>query len=150
MIKLVRTSSDNPEFKKLVNKLDSYLKTIDGDDHDFYNQFNNINVLNHTVVAYFTDVPAGCGAFKKFDKNSVEIKRMFTDTNTRNKGVATSILKELENWAAELNYKSCILETGLRQVEAVEFYKKNNYKVIPNYGQYIGVKNSICFEKELR
>lgn len=150
MVKLVRTNSENPDFKGLVAQLDSYLKKMDGDEHAFYNQFNNIDVLKHTVVAYYSNKPAGCGAFKEFNKNSVEIKRMFTDTSIRNKGIASAILKELENWATELNYKSCVLETGLRQVEAVEFYKKNNYKVIPNYGQYIGVENSICFEKELK
>jgi GNAT superfamily N-acetyltransferase len=150
MIKLIRTNSKNPDFINLVSQLDAYLKVTDGDEHDFYNQFNNIDVLKHTIVAYLNNKPVGCGAFKEFDKNSVEVKRMFTEQDLRSKGIASKILNELENWAKELNYKTCVLETGFRQIEAVRFYKKASYKVIPNYGQYIGVENSVCFKKELQ
>ncbi|ULC58707.1 GNAT family N-acetyltransferase [Flaviramulus sp. BrNp1-15] len=149
MIKIVRTNSDNTDFVNLVKQLDTYLKIVDGDDHDFYNQYNSIDVLKHTVVAYLNNKPVGCGAFKKFDKNSVEIKRMFTLPETRSIGVASNILKELEIWAKENGYNSCVLETGKRQIEAVNFYKKNNYKIIPNFGQYANVDNSLCFKKQL-
>ncbi len=149
MITILRTDSNHKDFINLVEKLDAYLKVTDGEEHDFYNQFNNIDILKHTVIAYQNDQPLGCGAFKEFNKSSVEIKRMFTLSESRSQGVATLILKELEDWAKELNYSSCILETGIRQTEAVQFYKKNNYKIIPNYGQYQGVENSLCFKKEL-
>lgn len=149
MITLVRTNSDNEDFIFLVQQLDAYLKITDGDEHDFYNQFNKINTLNNVVIAYLENKPVGCGAFKEFNTTSVEVKRMFTSNDSRNKGIATRILNELEDWAAELNYKSCVLETGIRQVEAVQFYTKCLYKIIPNYGQYQDVKNSICFEKKL-
>jgi putative acetyltransferase len=56
---------------------------------------------------------------------------------------------ELEAWAAELSYEKCVLETGKKQVEAIGLYQKNGYQKIPNYGQYIGVENSLCFEKKL-
>ncbi|MFH4966144.1 GNAT family N-acetyltransferase [Gaetbulibacter sp. M235] len=149
MIHLVRTNSEDSDFINLVKDLDAFLKITDGDEHEFYNQYNNIDVIKHTVVAYFNGEPAGCGAFKMFEKDCVEIKRMFTNANFRGKGVASKILKELEVWAKELNYKSCILETGIRQTEAVAFYKKSNYTLIPNYGQYTNVSNSLCFKKML-
>ena len=88
--------------------------------------------------------------FKAFNKNSVEIKRMFTSPETRGKGIATLILKELENWASELDYSICVLETGIRQTEAVALYRKNSYKIISNYGQYEGIENSLCFEKNIK
>ena len=50
-------------------------------------------------------------------------------------------------WASELKYKACVLETGIRQKEAVAFYKKNGYQIIPNYGQYADMDNSLCFKK---
>lgn len=149
MIKLVRTNSQNPDFVFLVKQLDAYLKITDGDEHDFYNQFNSIDALNHTVIAYLDNQPTGCGAFKEFKQNCVEVKRMFTLPEYRGKGIATKILKELEDWSTELNYSSCVLETGIRQTEAVVFYKKNLYKIISNYGQYLGMENSLCFEKKL-
>ena len=134
MLKLVRTNSNNQDFSNLVKLLDSYLKITDGDEHDFYNQFNHIDVLNHVVLAYIDSVAIGCGAFKTFDSSSIEIKRMYIMPETRNKGIAKKILKELELWASELGYKNSILETGLRQTEAVQFYKKCDYSVITNYG----------------
>jgi GNAT superfamily N-acetyltransferase len=57
------------------------------------------------------------------------------------------ILAELEKWAGELSCTKCILETGKRQPDAIGLYKKNGYKPVPNYGQYAGVENSVCFEK---
>lgn len=150
MLTLIRTNSDHPDFINLVKDLDAYLKIVDGDDHEFYNQFNNIDVLKHIVIAYLDNQPVGCGAFKAYNNSSVEIKRMYTSPIARNKGIASAILKDLEDWAKELNIKSTLLETGLKQTEAVKFYKKNNYKIIPNFGQYAGVENSVCFLKELK
>ncbi|WP_299552939.1 GNAT family N-acetyltransferase [Seonamhaeicola sp.] len=149
MIKLVRTNSKNEAFIALVNLLNGYLKTVDGTEHDFYMQYNNIDVLNHVVIAYHDSIPVGCGAFKKFDDDAVEIKRMFTLPEYRGKGVATLILKELETWAKEARYNICVLETGKRQIEAVNFYKKKRYQVIPNYGPYKDIANSLCFKKIL-
>lgn len=149
MIKLVRTNSENIDFINLVKDLDAFLKITDGDEHEFYNQYNNIDVIKHTVVAYLNNQPVGCGALKPFDIESIEIKRMFTQSEARGNGIATKILQELEAWAKELNYKSCILETGIRQTEAIALYKKNSYQLMPNYGQYINVVNSLCYKKHL-
>lgn len=147
MLKIIRTNSENQDFINLVKQLDAYLKITDGDEHDFYNQFNNIDVLKHAIVIYINELAVGCGAIKKFDNSSMEVKRMFVTENSRNIGIAQNILKELEVWTKELGYKKCVLETGKRQKEAVKFYHKCKYKIIPNYGQYIGMDNSVCFEK---
>ncbi|AXT20797.1 GNAT family N-acetyltransferase [Flavobacteriaceae bacterium AU392] len=149
MIKAVRTNSRHKGFINLVKELDAYLKIVDGEDHSFYNQFNNIDTLQNVVIIYLDNILAGCGAFKIFNDNCVEIKRIYTKPEARNKSIASKILNELELWAKELGFTSTILETGIRQVEAVQFYKKNNYNIIPNYGQYTGVDNSLCFKKEL-
>ena len=74
---------------------------------------------------------------------------MFVLPEQRGKGIAGEILAELEKWAGELNFKKCILETGKRQPEAIRLYSKSGYNVIPNYGQYENVSNSVCFEKEI-
>jgi putative acetyltransferase len=147
MIEIVRTNSENSDFINLVKKLDAYLKITDEDEHDFYNQYNNIDVLKYIIVVYKNDIPVGCGAIKKYDEIALEVKRMYVSEDKRGQGIAQIIITELEVWTKELGYKKCILETGKRQVEAVKFYHKCNYKVIPNYGQYIGMENSICFEK---
>ncbi|MEJ2113704.1 MAG: GNAT family N-acetyltransferase [Flavobacteriaceae bacterium] len=149
MLKLNRTNSEDPDFINLVKSLNAYLAIVDGEDHAFYMQYNGLDHLKHVVVAYVEDLPVGCGSFKEFNKESIEIKRMYVNPDFRGTGIAFEILNALEVWAKELNYKKCILETGKRQVEAVSFYTKNEYSIIPNFGPYIGVDNSLCFKKEL-
>ena len=149
MIKTARTDSYDNNFIELVKSLDAYLKITDGEDHEFYNQYNSIDTLNHVIVAYSDDVFLGCGAIKRYNNDTAEIKRMFVKQEGRGLGIATKVLKELHVWAKELGYKKCILETGIRQVEAISFYKKNKYKLISNYGQYINVEESLCFEIEV-
>lgn len=145
----IRATSENKDFITLVEQLDTYLAVTDGDEHDFYNQFNSIQNLKHVAIAYQDNIPVGCGALKALNSSSTEIKRMYVSPRVRGKGIATSILKELEDWAKELSFTSCVLETGIRQTEAVALYKKCEYKIIPNYGQYIGVENSLCFSKDI-
>ncbi|WP_291864230.1 GNAT family N-acetyltransferase [Maribacter sp.] len=148
-MKLLRTNSKNKDFITLTEKLDTYLAVTDGNEHDFYNQFNSIQNLKYVIIIYQDNIPVGCGALKVLNSTSMEIKRMYVSPKVRKKGVATTILKELETWTKELKFKSCVLETGCRQTEAVALYKKCNYKITPNYEQYIGMKNSLCFIKEL-
>lgn len=151
MFKISRINSTNSDFAALVKRLDAYLVITDGEDHAFYNQFNKIDSINHVVVFYENDLAIACGAIKQLETSTTwEIKRMFVSDDMRGKGVASKLLKELELWARELNAERLILETGKRQVEAVALYHKNNYKIIDNFGQYIGVENSICFEKLLK
>ncbi|MEO6286222.1 MAG: GNAT family N-acetyltransferase [Dyadobacter sp.] len=149
MINITRTDSDNNDFITLIKSLDAYLATTDGDEHAFYSQYNKLDKIKHVIVVYDDETPIGCGAIKVFEPETMEVKRMYVAPEGRNKGTASQILGELEKWAAELGATRCILETGKRQTEAVAFYKKNNYQITANYGQYEGVANSICFEKVL-
>lgn len=149
-MKIIRTTSDHQDFKALVKMLDADLAIRDGDEHEFYHQFNSIDSLKNAVVCYENNTPVGCGAFKKFENNSVEIKRMYTHPEYRGKGYASAILNELETWAIENNNTKTVLETGVRQPEAIALYKKYGYRIIDNYGQYAGVENSLCFEKKLK
>lgn len=146
---LIRTNSDNPDFISLVRLLDAELARRDGEEHSFYAQFNTIAKLKHVVVAYDNAKAVGCGAIKEQTPDAMEVKRMYVLPESRKSGIATEILTGLERWAKELGYEKCVLETGKRQPEAIALYSKNGYKIIPNYGQYIGIENSVCFEKQL-
>jgi GNAT superfamily N-acetyltransferase len=150
MIKIIRTNSDNPDFIELVKYLDADLAIRDGNEHSFYAQFNKIDKIKFVVVAYEDDQPVGCGAIKEYASNTMEIKRMYTSPASRGNGIATKVLTELENWAAEMSFEKCILETGKKQPEAIALYKKSGYKSISNYGQYAGIENSVCFLKEVK
>ena len=150
MFTCIRTDSTNTDFKMLVNQLDRYLMGINGDDHDFFDQFNKIDNIRHVVVLYLDGQPAGCGAIKEYEPGIMEVKRMFVPPAARGKGMATAVLKELEAWAVELGYNKCMLETGDIMPDAIALYKKNGYRSIPNYGQYVDVASSVCFEKLLK
>ena len=145
----IRTNSDDIDFQELVKELDIELKIRDGEEHVFYAQFNKTDKIKHVVVAYEGDIPVGCGALKEYSTDTMEVKRMFVRIDKRVNGIASGILRELETWSKELGYIKCVLETGKKQPEAIRLYEKNQYAIIPNYGQYKGVENSVCFEKEL-
>jgi GNAT superfamily N-acetyltransferase len=147
MIELIRTTSYNEDFEKLVVLLDAYLSILDGEDHAFYAQFNKSNLLKNALVCYENGMPIGIGAYKEFEPSIAEMKRMYTLPNHRGKGIAKAILTELENWAKEENYATAILETGYLQKEAIGLYQKLGYTIIENFGQYKGVANSICMKK---
>jgi len=149
MVTLIRTNSDNRHFIELVKKLDAELAHRDGDDHSFYAQYNAIDKIKYVVLAYENEKPLGCGAIKEYAAHTMEVKRMFVASECRGKGMATKILSALESWSMELSKTQCILETGRRQPEAIRLYEKNGYQRIPNYGPYIGIENSVCFEKKL-
>jgi GNAT superfamily N-acetyltransferase len=103
--------------------------------------------LKNALVCYENGIPVGIGAYKEFKPNIAEMKRMYTLPEYRGKGIAKAILTELENWAKEENYTTAILETGYLQKDAIGLYQKLGYEITENFGQYIGVDNSICMKK---
>jgi putative acetyltransferase len=147
MTSFKRTNSHDPGFQQLVVLLDADLKIRDGDEHAFYSQFNTVEHIHHVIVCYQNDQPAGCGAFKEYGPGKAEIKRMFVLPAYRGQGTGLAILKELEQWAASLHYRECILETGKKQPEAISLYRKAGYTITENYGQYKNVENSVCMAK---
>lgn len=149
MYSISRTSSDDKAFQQLVIELDKELAIRDGDEHAFYDQFNKITTIKHVILVYEEDKAVGCGALKEYNADTMEIKRMYVPLDKRGQGIASLIVQALESWAKELGYSKCILETGVNQPEAIRLYKKNNYTIIPNYGQYAGMVNSVCFQKAL-
>ena len=146
---LIRTDSDHTDFRQLVALLDKDLAVRDGDDHTFYAQFNKVDAIKEVIVAYQNDVPVGCGAIKPFSATEAEVKRMFVHPDYRNKGIAAKIVTALENWATEIGFSATVLETGKKQPEAIALYQKIDYQITTNYGQYVGVDNSVCMTKPL-
>jgi putative acetyltransferase len=149
MFRLKRTDSSDPDFAGLVKLLDTELAVRDGAEHGFYQQFNSIDRIKYVVLAYDREAPVGCGAIKEFATGVMEVKRMYVKPDWRQMGAATRVLTELERWAADLSCVRTLLETGKKQPEAIALYSRHGYVRIPNYGQYAGVENSVCFEKKL-
>ena len=146
---LKRTSNSEPDFKSLISQLDKYLSIVNGEQDTFYAPNNVLDPLDTAVIAYYDGKPVGCGCFKKFDHESVEIKRMYVDPEIRGKGIASAVLNELEKWAKEKGFTQTVLETGKKLDDANALYYKQGYQIIENYGQYAGIENSVCMKKAL-
>jgi len=146
---LKRTNSNDPDFKLLVILLDNDLDKINGIIQLAYNQHNVIDFIETVLIAYVDGIPAGCGCFKKFNDDTVEIKRMFVKEDQRCQGIAGTLLTELEQWAKEKNYTHAVLETGKRHAEALHLYAKKGYTITENYEPYIGMEESVCMAKSL-
>ncbi|WP_183572874.1 GNAT family N-acetyltransferase [Mucilaginibacter sp. X5P1] len=148
-IRLKRTNNTDTDFKSLVSLLDKFLQELNGEAQGDYAPHNKLDYLDTAVVVYLDDEPVGCGCFKQYSDDSVEIKRMFVSPAARGNGVASKILNELEVWATERSFKYAVLETLKTNTEAVNLYTKQSYKVIDNYGPYITLTNSVCMRKTL-
>ena len=148
-ITIIRTNSGNPDFIALVGLLDAELEERYGEAQGFFGQFNSLAQIRHVVIAMAGDEPLGCGAIKKYEPDTTEVKRMFVKQQYRGQGLAGLVLDELEQWAKEMGYTHTILQTGTNQPEAVALYEKKGYAHIDNYGQYAGTEGSICMKKGL-
>lgn len=146
---IVRATSANLDFRALVRLLDQYLAQIDGSENSFYSQFNGIDSLQNCILLYENNSAIGCGAIKRYNDESYEVKRMFVHPDARGQGSGQKIVMALEKWAKELGAAQLILETGKRMPDAVQLYKKMGYRISKNYPPYVGVDNSICFLKIL-
>lgn len=145
----IRTDSSDIRYRELTALLDADLKIRDGEDHAFFAQYNKSDHIHHIILALQNGIAVGCGAFKAFEGPVCEIKRMYVRPEARNRGIAGKILSALESWAVSEGYTHTILETGIKQPEAIHLYKKSGYHQIPNYGQYKDVSSSVCMKKHL-
>ena len=148
MIEIIRTNSENLEFKKLVELLNSDLSKRDGNTHSI-SQFNSIAHLKYVVLALKNGTSIGCGAISKYDFSLMEIKRMYVSPEARGQRIGEKILSELEDWSRELESIKCILFTGSKQPEASKLYQRNGYRPIEKYGKLKNIPDSLCFAKDL-
>ncbi|WP_308257693.1 GNAT family N-acetyltransferase [Pseudonocardia lacus] len=102
------------------------------------------------VVALAPDgEPVACGALRRLDEATAEVKRMYVTPPARGSGVATAVLRALETAAADRGWTTLRLETGTEQPDAQRFYRREGYAEIPLFGAYVGSELSVCFERRL-
>ena len=148
-IQLRKTDATSADFRALVSQLDADLDERYGAQQDFYGQFNALDTIKHVIIAYDGDTAVACGAIKAFDRDAMEVKRMYVQKTMRGRGIATQVLKHLENWARSLGYAACILHLADNQAEASALSSKNGSVRPANFGQYMGDEQSICMRKVL-
>jgi putative acetyltransferase len=102
------------------------------------------------LVAMDADgTPIGCGALRRLDATTAEVKRMFVAPAARGSGASTAILRALESAALDRGWTTIRLETGPAQPDAMRFYQREGYHEIPLFGAYVGSHLSVCYERAL-
>jgi GNAT superfamily N-acetyltransferase len=147
--KIKKSSVVSPEINSLSDELYKDLELIYGNGiiEDFIAE--NEQMLIFYVAYDESENAVACGALKHFDDNTAEIKRMYVKPEYRGRGISKLILTQLEDFAKELNYSRLVLETGLKQPEAMSLYQKFGFKPLRCYGIHANDPDSRCFEKTI-
>ncbi len=145
------TNGKDERFIKLCNRLDSYLQQIIGADkqNTQYVQYNSLVDIHDVILIIDNEEAVGCGAVKRYDDHTMEMKRLYVKDEYRHKGYGRAIVEALETLARKKEVKTLILETGVPLVAAQKMYISCDFKVIENYGQYKGIDSSVCMSKQL-
>jgi hypothetical protein len=148
-ITIKRTVGTDPDFRLLISHLDHELWNELKEDQATYDQYNKVPDIRTALVLYINEKPVASGCFKKCKQDTIEIKRMFVEKEFRGKGLAKSVLDELEKWAFESGFKYAVLETSIHFKPARALYNQAGYEIIENYDPYAGLKESVCMRKKL-
>ena len=150
-MRFIYTNGENPDFIGLCHDLDDFLNELVGGEKKRaeYIPYNKLDDIHDVIVAYDEDTPVGSAGFKKYDDECAEVKRVFIKREYRGKGISKKLMELLEERAKNKGYKYLILESGEPLAAAMSLYRKIGYKVIPNYGQYKDMPDSVCMKKEL-
>lgn len=102
------------------------------------------------LVAYLDDIPVGCGAVRRLDSSTAELKRMYVTPSVRGRGIGRALVEALEGEAQLLGVRRIVLETGTRLAPAIRLYESLGYVRIPLFGEYLSSPDtSLCFGKSL-
>ena len=145
------TDGCNKDFIELCHGLDNFLNELVGGEENRieYLQYNKLDDIHDVILAYDNDIPIACASFKRYDEECAEVKRVFVKKEYRGIGLSKNLMAMLEKRAIEKGFQYFILESGEPLVSAMALYRKIGYKVIPNYGQYVDMNESICMKKKL-
>jgi ribosomal protein S18 acetylase RimI-like enzyme len=148
-LKTLNTDSKNKDFINLIELLDDDLNQRYGDLQKQFDKHNKLDYINDVVIIYKDEIPVACGALKEHNIDSIELKRIFVKNEYRRQGLSKIIVNELEKMGRSKGYTYALLETGIKQYEAINLYKNIGYITIQNFEPYIGNENSVCMKKDL-
>ncbi len=148
----VRTDGKNEDFIENCRLLDMDLDRRVGKQikREKYEKFNQLDEIRETIVVYDHGRAVGGGAIRRYDDENVELKRVFVHNEYQGQGIGSRLVSLLIEWAAELGYRRMILETGELLAESCAVYKKLGFAVIPNYGPYADMPESLCMAKTIQ
>jgi putative acetyltransferase len=145
---------DQPVVRELIGELDAELRDTYPEEGAVHDRLDPADVApGHGVLLVAiedgTDAPLGCGAVRLREPGVGEIKRMYVRPQARGLGIGRALLGALEAEAAALFADRVVLETGARQVEAVELYRRAGYTEIERFGEHADSPHSLCMARSL-
>ena len=148
-VTIERVAGESDEIRQLVAELD---QDLSGPYLPEQRHALSLDQLFEDNVRFFAarldGVAVGCGGVAFYD-GYAEVKRMFTRPEARGRGLARRLLEALERVAARLGARELVLETGVRQEEAIRLYRRAGFEEIPAYGEYVDSPLSVCMRKLL-
>ncbi len=151
-MEIVYTDGNHRDFIELCRLLNENLDEIVGKEkqRNQYAQYNTLEKINDVILIYKDNTAVGCASFKSYEEGIAEVKRVFVRKEYRGQGLSKQLMSCLEDRAKSKGFHTLILETGAALVEAIGLYRKIGYQIIENYGQYKGMKESICMQKTIK
>lgn len=148
----IRTDGKNRDFIENCRLLDLDLDRRVGRQikRDKYQKYNQLDEIREAIVVYDGHKAIGGGAIRRYDDETIELKRVFVHNEYQGQGIGSRLVMLLLEWAAELGYQRMLLETGELLVESCALYRKLGFQVIPNYGPYVDMPESLCMARDLR
>ena len=150
-MRFIYTDGGNSDFIELCHCLDEFLNGLVGveENRAEYIPYNRLDDIHNVMIAYNDAIPVGSVAFKRYDDECAEVKRVFVKREYRGKGISDKLMELLEGTARDQRYRYLVLESGEPLVAAMALYRKIGYEIIPNYGPYKDMPDSICMKKKL-
>lgn len=144
------TDEKDERFIELTRELDNEYFQLHGDVVLKYQEYNDLKDSHIVILALNWGKPIACASFRLFDKDTIEVRRVYVKKRYRRKGIAYKLVKQLEKLAMEENFKYSIIETGRENVAAINLYRKLDYEIIDNIGIFEGDDLCICMKKQFK
>jgi GNAT superfamily N-acetyltransferase len=141
---------DSTDAQRLIAALDAHLASRYSAEQRFGPNLRPQQIapgLGTFVIARAEGRAVGCGAVRRLDEMSAEVKRMYVEPELRGRGIAKLILDHLEAAALVMGIRRLVLETGINQAEAIGLYRRMGFDPVRCWGEYADVLTSVCFEK---
>src|SRR5688572_11956275 len=152
-VEIRRSTLASPDAARLIAALNAELKATFPEPGATHFSLTGAEVgtgAGAFVVAYLDEVAVGCGAVRRLDEATAELKRMYVDSSVRGRGIGRALVEALEREARVLGITRIVLETGTRLAPAIRLYEAMGYKRIPLFGEYLSSpETSLCFGKPL-
>jgi GNAT superfamily N-acetyltransferase len=150
-VRIVALPVTHPDAGRLVEEVQQeYVARYGGPDESPVDPAEFAPPHGRFFVGYLGSRPVATGGIRRLAEGVVEIKRMFVIEQCRGRGLARVVLGRLEDAARELAATRIVLETGLRQPEAMALYESAGYERIPGFGHYACQPMSVSYAKSLR